>query len=167
MTSTIRPADQDGIRWSVYVCPTKRRSEYLCKGRATSEVVLGEFVFNYILNMLNVQKNFDSINSVEDMEKMLLSGSTFRDVDGIERAGLDDLYNMLASGLTEKAPFDSSVEVRKKPVVSDIELENLNTEKDKDRAGGGTPSKSLLVLRRLHLSEGLHHPAREADEPAR
>ena len=87
MTSTIRPADQDGIRWSVYVCPTKRRSEYLCKG------------------------------------------STFRDVDGIERAGLDDLYNMLASGLTEKAPFDSSVEVRKKPVVSDIELENLNTEK--------------------------------------
>ena len=129
MTSTIRPADQDGIRWSVYVCPTKRRSEYLCKGRATSEVVLGEFVFNYILNMLNVQKNFDSINSVEDMEKMLLSGSTFRDVDGIERAGLDDLYNMLASGLTEKAPFDSSVEVRKKPVVSDIELENLNTEK--------------------------------------
>ena len=129
MTSTIRPADQDGIRWSVYVCPTKRRSEYLCKGRATSEVVLGEFVFNYILNMLNVQKNFDSINSVEDMEKMLLSGSTFRDVDGIERAGLDDLYNMLASGLTEKAPFDSSVEVRKKPIVSDIELENLNTEK--------------------------------------
>ena len=131
MTSTIRPADQDGIRWSVYGCPTKRRSEYLCKGRATSEVVLGEFVFNYILNMLNVQKNFDSINSVEDMEKMLLSGSTFRDVDGIERAGLDDLYNMLASGLTEKAPFDSSVEVRKKPVVSDIELENLNTEKTK------------------------------------
>ena len=64
---------------------------------------MGEFVFNYILNMLNVQKNFDSINSVEDMEKMLLSGSTFRDVDGIERAGLDDLYNMLASGLTEKA----------------------------------------------------------------
>lgn len=129
MTSTIRPADQEGIRWSVYVCPTKRRSESQCDGRATSEVVLGEFVFNYILNMLNVQKNFASIDSVEDMEKMLLSGSVFRDVAGIERAGLDDLYTMLASGLTEKAPFDSSVEVRKKPVVSDIELENLNTEK--------------------------------------
>lgn len=129
MASTIRPADQEGIRWSVYVCPTKRRSESQCDGRATSEVVLGEFVFNYILNMLNVQKNFASIDSVEDMEKMLLSGSVFRDVAGIERAGLDDLYTMLASGLTEKAPFDSSVEVRKKPVVSDIELENLNTEK--------------------------------------
>lgn len=30
-----------------------------------------------------------------------------------------------------EGPFDSSVEVRKKPVVSDIELENLNMEKSK------------------------------------
>lgn len=131
MTSTVRPADADGIRWSVYVCPTKRRSDMLCDGRATSEVVLGEFVFNYILNMLNVQRNFDKIGSIEEMERMLLTGSTFKDIKGIEQSGLDDLYNMLASGLTEKAPFDSSIEVKKKPVVSDIELENLNTEKTK------------------------------------
>lgn len=39
------------------------------------------------------------------------------------------LYTMLASGTVEKAPFDSSAKVKKKPVVSDIELENLNTEK--------------------------------------
>lgn len=103
----------------------------LCDGRATSEVVLGEFVFNYILNMLNVQRNFDKIGSIEEMERMLLTGSTFKDIKGIEQSGLDDLYNMLASGLTEKAPFDSSIEVKKKPVVSDIELENLNTEKTK------------------------------------
>ena len=81
--------------------------------------------------MLNVQKNFGQISSIEEMERMLLTGSTFKDIKGIERSGLDDLYTMLASGLTEKAPFDSSIEVKKKPVVSDIELENLNAEKAK------------------------------------
>lgn len=116
-------------QYSKYTCPTRRRLASACDGKFTSDPIVGEFVFNYILNMLNVQKNFGRIHSPGELQDALLTGNTFDYIDHIEQDGLNDLYNMLASGKIKGAVFGKSNKVKKKKVVS--ELSRLRNEKQK------------------------------------
>ena len=110
----------DGWAYSKYSCPTRRRRENVCTGKYTSDPIVGEFVFNYILNMLNAQNDFSNIDSPEELQRRLLIGNTFGYIDHIDQDGLNDLYNVLLSGvksdvyapdisLKDKAPVDSEV----------------------------------------------------------
>lgn len=116
-------------QYSKYACPTRRKLASACNGKFTSDPIVGEFVFNYVLNMLNVQKNFTDIHSPEELQATLLIGNTFSYIDHIDEDGLNDLFNMLSSGKIKGTVFGKSAKLKKKKVVS--ELSKLRNEKQK------------------------------------
>ena len=117
-----------GWSYSKYSCYSTRKNTLLnCK--STSDAILGEFVFNYILNILNAKKASSSFNSNLDLEKMLLSGISFSNISGIKEEGLTELYNMMQE-------TDKNTDIFGKPKKSSgskniSELSKLRTEKKK------------------------------------
>ncbi len=117
-----------GWSYSKYSCYSTRKNALLnCK--STSDAILGEFVFNYILNILNAKKASSSFNSYLDLEKMLLSGISFSNISGIKEEGLTELYNMMQE-------TDKNTDIFGKPKKSSgskniSELSKLRTEKKK------------------------------------
>lgn len=83
--------------YSKYLCHTSRKSSS-CTAQSTSDPVVGEIFFNFILNMLNAQKRADEIDAIEDLQKSLLIGQTFSYIDSIEPDGLSDMLNLIKSG---------------------------------------------------------------------
>ena len=118
-----------GWKYSRYTCPTSRKRTSLCSGKSTSDPILGEFVFNYILNMLNAQRNFADISSPADLQAALLTGTAFAHIGGIEPDGLNDLYNVLETGGLSGAVYGKSVKIKTKRQREESELANLRSEK--------------------------------------
>lgn len=127
----------DGWRYSKYSCPTRRKSSTACTGKSTSDPIVGEFVFNYILNMLNIQKDFSSISSVEDIQARLLTGETFSYIESIDHDGSADLYNVLANGNVQGAVFGKGTDIRPKQdghsEIASLHIEKQKTERALDR----------------------------------
>ena len=95
MTSTPGRLHADGYRTSTYSCP-KRRKTKDCDNPSVNDLIIGEFVINYILNMLNAKSGFSKIRNPEALEKKLLFGSTFAEVEHVEENGLNEFYNLLS-----------------------------------------------------------------------
>ena len=116
-----------GYRPSKYSCPKATRSKD-CPAKIVSDTVIGEFLLNYILNIMNAQKEFPAIRSAEELERRLLRGSTFSVVSGIDRDGLETLWDMLS----KFQPSDSVLSSKHKPRQKmDPELKRLRKEKQK------------------------------------
>lgn len=116
-----------GYRPTKYGCPNVRKTK-TCNAKYTSDPVIGEFLLNFILNVINAQKGFEKINSPADLESRLLRGDAFRDVAKIDSASAAALYEMLSSF----SPADSVL--LKKPTVKkdlDPELRKLRADKRK------------------------------------
>lgn len=135
---------RDGWHYSKYTCPTRRKSVTLCTGKSTSDPIIGEFVFNYILNMLNAQNDFEKISSPEELEKLLLIGDTFAYIDHIEPNGLNDLFNVLSSGTVKGAVFGKGASLPTKKATVEPEVARLRNEKQKTE-------RALDRLRSLYL----------------
>ena len=103
--------------------------------------MLGEFLLNFILNVINAQKSFDQIKSPADLEARLLRGDTFKNVAGIDSASVAALYEMLA----EYSPADSVL--LKKPTVK----KNLDPELRKLRADKRKTERALTRLDHIYL----------------
>lgn len=127
-TSTIANSTK-AWQYSVYHCPTHKKSSATCPAKSTSDPPVGEFIFNYILNMLNAQNGFDSIDNPAQLEAALLSGSTFSGIDHIDTEGLQELFDILASGNVHGAVFGKSAT----RMVNNMpkELKSLKSEKIK------------------------------------
>lgn len=116
-----------GYRPTKYGCPNVRKTK-TCNAKYTSDPVIGEFLLNFILNVINAQKGFEKISSPTDLESRLLRGDAFRDVAKIDSASVAALYEMLSSF----SPADSVL--LKKPTVKkdlDPELRKLRADKRK------------------------------------
>lgn len=87
----------DGWRPSVYKCSRQRRFGD-CDNKYVSDVTLGPFALNFIANLIRASNSFGKSTSIETLEKKLLRGDMFSQVDHIERPGLKELYNHLRSG---------------------------------------------------------------------
>lgn len=105
MSSTIDRPRSDGWRPSVYICTRRKRFDD-CQNKYVSDVTLGPFVLNFIANMIKASESFGKSTSISTLEKKLLRGDIFANVDHIEEAGLRELYNHLRSGFGE-SPFSS------------------------------------------------------------
>lgn len=116
-------------QYSKYACPTNRKSA-ACKGKSVSDPLIGEFVFNYILNMLNAQSSFSCISSPEELQKRLLLGDTFKAIHHIEPDGLNDLYNVLSSGDATGEIYGKDVKIKEQP-PAESELSRLRNEKQR------------------------------------
>lgn len=116
-----------GYRPTKYGCPNVRKTK-TCNAKYTSDPVIGEFLLNFILNVINAQKSFDKISSPADLESRLLRGDAFRDVAKIDSASVAALYEMLSSFSTA-----DSVLLKKPTVKKDLdpELRKLRADKRK------------------------------------
>ncbi len=152
-------------QYSKYSCSTRRQSATACKGKSVSDPIIGEFVFNYILNMLNAQNNFSSISSPGELQDRLLIGDTFRDIDCIEPDGLNDLYNVLLSGNVTGEIYGKDVKVKEQP-PAESELSRLRNEKQRlERAldrltnlylySEDAMSESEYIIQKVKLTEAL------------
>lgn len=115
----------------------------LCKNPAMNEIFLGEFVVNYILNILNARKEFPAFASVDDLEARLLRGSIFAEVTGIEPDGLNDLF-LLLSRFPENAPRSPLLVPVKDPPPVNPERDALLREQERQE-------RALKRLQDLYL----------------
>ena len=133
----------DGYRGSNYSCP-KRRKSGSCDNQTISDVILGEFLINYILNMLNAKRQFSKITSPDDLEQHLLYGNTFSDVDHIEECGLHEFYNLLSMYKSDDSYVISARRKKKRKAPVDPEIAALRKEKEKQE-------RALKRLQDLYL----------------
>lgn len=129
-----------GYRPTKYGCPNVRKTK-TCNAKYTSDPVIGEFLLNFILNVINAQKGFEKISSPADLESRLLRGDAFRDVAKIDSASVAALYEMLSSF----SPADSVL--LKKPTIK----KNLDPELRKLRADKRKTERALARLDHIYL----------------
>lgn len=130
LVSTPGRLHADGYRTSIYSCPKKRKTND-CDNPSVNDLIIGEFVMNYILNMLNAKSGFSKIRNPETLEKRLLFGSTFADVAHVEPSGLNEFYNLLSRYGSDDSYTFAIRKPRKKKAAVDPEVEKLRREKEK------------------------------------
>lgn len=124
--STPSRKQASGYRPSKYTCPNLRKKRS-CNTRSVSDPVIGEFVLNYVLNMMHAKDHFPAIHNTSDLQDALLCGGPFQDVDHIGRDGLESYFNMLTT-----TPLDGKRFRKPKKVNTiDPELKKLRAEKRK------------------------------------
>ncbi len=140
-----------GIRTPSYSCPARRNST--CDNSSVSELKIGEFVLNYIANMLKAKQQFSLIRSIADLEEILLHGSVFREISHITENGLSDFYDLLLHYKPDGSYVFAPAKVRKK--VADTSAASiLRKEKAKQE-------RALSRLQDLYLYAG--NPISEKD----
>ena len=130
MVSTPGKKHADGYRPSNYSCPLHRKTKK-CDNATVNDMIVGEFIVNYILNMLNAKKTFSAINNPEELQDRLLLGSTFCHVDHIEPDGLNDFFNLLSRYSSDDSYVFTPKRTGKKKAAIDPELAALRKEKEK------------------------------------
>lgn len=130
MVSTPGRLHVDGYRGSNYSCPKHRKTKE-CDNSTISDTQLGEFIINYILNMLNAKTSFSTISSPEELEERLLFGNTFAGVDHIDQNGLHEFYNLLSRYGSDSSYSFSVRKPKKEKAAVDPEVEALRKEKEK------------------------------------
>lgn len=130
MVSTPGRKHTDGYRSSNYSCPLHRKS-HKCDNSTVNDIIIGEFVINYILNMLNAKKSFSCINTPDELQKKLLTGSTFSDIASIESNGLNEFFNLLSRYGSDNSYIFAVKKPQKKKAAINPEIAALKKEKDK------------------------------------
>ncbi len=130
MVSTPGRLHVNGYRPTNYSCP-KRRKTKECDNPTVSDTQVGEFVINYILNMLGAKKKFSAIENPEDLERCLLYGNTFSEVEHIDSNGLNEYFNLLSRYSSDDSYTFSVKKSRKKKAEVDPEVAALRKEKEK------------------------------------
>ncbi|MDD5940781.1 MAG: hypothetical protein PUC46_08425, partial [Lachnospiraceae bacterium] len=98
--------------FSKYVCPNFRTDKNP-RCRFTSDLKVGEFIFNFILNLLNLQHEWTADLSNAEIQSRLLFGMTFRGVDHMDNESLNSIRAMLSS--SRHQIFGKSRIEKKKP----------------------------------------------------
>lgn len=130
MTSTPSRKQTNNYRPSNYSCPIRRKSDR-CDNPTVNDTVIGEFVINYVLNMLNAKKTFSKINTPEDLQKFLLRGSTFSGIEYIQGDGLNEFFNLLSRYGSDNSFVFAIKKPKKKKASVNPELDFLRKEKEK------------------------------------
>lgn len=126
--------------YSYYICRTNWKSKFMCNAKMGYDPTIGEFVINYILNMINAQKR--GVSSVEELNSALLTGSTFSDILTVGENGLNATYEIIKSGI--KGPIYGNTVPKPKKQSNDNELTILLKEKEK-------VSRAIERLNNLYL----------------
>lgn len=90
--------NKNGFKPSLYACMSHRQSAG-CANKYVSDAEIGPFVLNYIANMIRARNSFGKSTSPETLQKKLLRGEMFADVDHIKEHGLMELYALYKSNV--------------------------------------------------------------------
>ena len=129
MSATLDRRRADGWRPSIYGCSKRRHNDTKCRNKYISDIILGPFVFNYIANIIRSKDAVNAKTGLDALEKKLLRGSVFYDVESIGAEGLGQLLDLMQAGSTgiEYRP----PRVLEKSAASISEREVLQTRKRK------------------------------------
>lgn len=117
----------DGYRPSKYYCTSHNRKQG-CPNRYITDITLGPFILNYLANMVQASQAVTARTKLPTLEKMLLRGKYFADIDHIEPDGLLTTFNSMVYGVA-RADYDPKTgEVQED---NNAELELLISERDK------------------------------------
>ena len=130
---------------SRYLCPTKRLNSTDCKN--TSDAIVGDFVINFMLNMMNAYKDTDYILSEDALEQRLIAGAAFNNVSSIVE-GVSELYNNIMHGSLDENQFTSPIIKTKQ-----AQAENIESEIRDLRDAELKIERALQRLRNLYLYE--------------
>lgn len=87
--SSLQATRRTGYTPSYYICRQKKDNKSCIKSGYFSDLFLGEFILNYMKNMLTVQRQ--KITVEDEMEKILLSGPIFQEVKHIDKSSLIEM----------------------------------------------------------------------------
>ena len=120
-------ARKDGYRPSRYTCYSNHHAQNIenCNN-FVSDITLLPFILNYISNFINLQSKITQKHTPRDIERILLRGSAFVDVLGVDKKGLEETYIAFAVGFQA-----GSFEAPEEEGGTSLELENLIKEKQK------------------------------------
>ena len=100
MGATLDRRRADGWRPSIYGCSKRRHNDGKCKNKYISDIILGPFVFNYIANIIRSKDSITAKTGLDALQKKLLRGAAFYDVESIGAEGLGQLLDLMQSGAT-------------------------------------------------------------------
>ena len=100
MSCTLGKPHADGWRTSVYGCGKRRNNAAACSNKFVQEESFGEFVLNYIANIIRLKDSITQKMTVDAFEKRLLRGLAFADVASIDSLSLESIRDMLLAGQT-------------------------------------------------------------------
>lgn len=157
---------RDGFRPSVYLCSTRRKSGTACTNKFVSDETVGPFVLNYIANLLRAKDSFGKSTSIQTLQKKLLRGPIFADVDHIERPGLEEMRSLFQSekfGPDYYEPVGISSEAAPETTERDIlDREKRRIERAIDRLKAAylydekSMSESEYIIQRQELIQQLN-----------
>lgn len=98
MTSSPGNRRADGWIPSNYACPNRRKSSSSCKGKYVSDVVVAPFILSLVSNIITAKDKVGQRTEPSVLEKKLLSGPVFCDVEHIKADGLNQLLSLMKSG---------------------------------------------------------------------
>ena len=129
----------DGFAPSLYTCKG-RYNNLGCSQKTISEAIVGEFVFNFISNIIKVSETKSKKPlSLDSLEKKLLKGKWFENVEGIKE--MNHIFNsMYYSSDNNFKPKKSNEENK----IIDFNIEHLQSELKKYK-------KALDKLEDLYL----------------
>ncbi len=129
LTSGLDAARKDGYRPSRYTCSTNKLTENTNScNNFVSDITLIPFVLNYVSNLIRLQDKVTPKHALKDIERMLLRGSAFVDVLGIDREALQDTRLMFIDGFNEQ-PY--TIESENEASNNTFALDQLKKEKQK------------------------------------
>lgn len=125
--SGLDTARKDGYRPSRYTCYSFKQYNSYDSDRCNnfvSDITLLPFILNYISNFINLRNKITQKHSLRDIERILLRGSAFVDVLGIDKKGLEETYTAFAIGIQS-----GNFEIAAEDNDTNLELEKLKKEK--------------------------------------
>lgn len=114
----------NGFRSSSYLCPTKRKDGGV-ECRHTSDVVVGGFVLNFVVNMLTAQRKASEIADKQALSELLLDGKDFEPVVCISEQSLTELMDAIVNSRRRK------LSLKPRSVESKSELSRAKSEVSK------------------------------------
>lgn len=100
MTATLDRRRADGWRPSIYACSTRRNDSTQCRNKYISDKTIGPFVFNYVANIIRAKDSLGKRSTPDVLERKLLRGEQFREIEHIEAEGLNAMHELLISGVS-------------------------------------------------------------------
>lgn len=119
-----------GYRPSMYQC-SGRRQKALCDNKYVTDITIGNFVFNYISNMIRLKKAFSPRWQMRRICSTLLRGDTFREIKAISPATLASIRTTLIDNLTCTTEYQP-IKNRHGLEAAKRKDENLQAELDKN-----------------------------------
>lgn len=124
-TIDVPRAHLNGYRQSIYLC-ARRRKDSGCTNKYIADENIGAFVLNYIANLIRAKNSFGKSTSIATLQKKLLRGPIFAEIDHIERPGLDEMRSLFQS---DKFGESLYLPVRSEPETEATERDILDREK--------------------------------------